>query len=274
MFPIILYSGVEFERDELEFAQKYFKCTNRRPDIKSGMMVIGRYSLWPFYADQEKDIEYVGAKLINNYNQHRYIADLQNYVMDLGNLTPKTWNNISDIPDDGTQFVLKGETNSRKSNWLKSMFAADKKSAIEVYNRLTDDSLIGLQNIYIRQYVPMVKYLDGVNGMPVTKEFRFFVAYGKIISGGYYWQNYIDDLPEVPDHNEVPISFLQQVIDKVRDQSNFYTIDVGQAIDGTWFVVELNEGQQAGLSCNDPNTLYYNLGKVISERVQECIRDI
>ncbi len=259
---IILYRGLDFEREELKEANQFFECTDRRPEIQNGDLVIGRYSLWPFYADQAKDIEYVGAKLINNYQQHRYIADLQNYVMDLRELTPQTWRSPADLPDTG-QFVLKGETNSRKSNWKRDMFAPDKKAAIEIYSRLMDDSLIGQQNIYIRRYEPMVTYMEGVNGMPITKEFRFFVAYGQVLSGGYYWQNYVDQLSEVPLPDEVPNEFLKEVIDRIGNQSNFYTIDVGQSVSGKWFVVELNDGQQAGLSCNDPFTMYKNLDKAI-----------
>lgn len=261
---VILYRGIDFEKEELEAASKYFVCTNRRPDIQSGDLVIGRYSLLPFYGDQEADINYVGARLINNSANHRYIADLQNYVYDLQELTPRTWNNVQSLPEN-MSFVLKGETNSRKSNWKKDMFAPSKQDAIEVYGRLSDDGLIGFQQIYIREYVPLMKYLDGVNGMPVTKEFRFFVAFGKILCGGYYWQNYIDDLPEKPDVNEVPLSFLQQVIDRVGNQSNFYTIDVGQTQQGDWIVIELNDGQQAGLSCNDPEDLYRNLYDSLSQ---------
>lgn len=262
---IILYRGLDFEQEELSEAHQFFECTNRRPDIQEGDLVIGRYSLWPFYAEQAKDIEYVGAKLINNYQQHRYISDLQNYVMDLRELTPRTWRSLEDLPEKGP-FVLKGETNSRKSNWKRDMYAPDKRAAIEIYSRLMDDSLIGQQQIYIRRFEPMVTYMEGVNGMPITKEFRFFVAYKKLLSGGFYWQNYVDNLPEVPKPDEITEEFLYDVIDRVGDQSNFYTIDVGVSISGRPFVVELNEGQQAGLSCNDPFTLYKNLDNAIRSR--------
>jgi hypothetical protein len=262
MRNIILYRGQDFENEELSEANQFFECTNRRPDIQEGDLVIGRYSLWPFYADQAKDIDYVGAKLINSYQQHRYISDLQNYVMDLRELTPRTWRSLEDLPEKGP-FVLKGETNSRKSNWKRDMFAPDKKAAIEIYSRLMDDSLIGHQQIYIRRYEPMVTYMEGVNGMPITKEFRFFVAYKQLLCGGFYWQNYVDQLVEMPKPDEVTQEFLYDVIDRVGDQSNFYTIDVGISISGRPFVVELNDGQQSGLSCNDPFTLYKNLDKAI-----------
>jgi hypothetical protein len=257
-----LYRGSDFEKTELEHAKQYFFCTNRRPEIQAGDLVIGRYSLLPFYSDQEADINFVGAKLINNLFQHIYIADLQNYVSDLEDLTPRTWNQLHTIPEQGP-FILKGETNSRKSDWKHSMYAEDKKAAIRVHSQLSNDSLIGHQKIYIRSYVPLVKYMDGVNGMPVTKEFRFFVAYDTVLCGAYYWQNYVDEISEVPSADEVPKDFLNEVIKRVDGKSNFYVIDVAQTESGEWIVIELNDGQQSGLSCNDPATLYKNLKNVL-----------
>lgn len=258
MRPVIYYRGIEFEREELEAAQKHFFCTNRLPEIQKNDLVIGRYSMWPFYSDQQKDIEYLGANLINTYNQHLYIADLGNYVIDLGELTPRTWDRVENIPETGS-YVVKGETNSRKNNWLKDMFAPNKAAAIDICNRLSNDSLIGQQKIYIREYVPLVKVMDGVNGMPVTLEYRFFVLYGKVVAGGYYWQNYINDITVPVDASEVPEELLGRVIDRVGHNSNFYVIDVAKTQSGEWIVIELNEGQQSGLSAINSHDLYSRL---------------
>lgn len=265
MRHVILYRGRDFEEHELEHAQKYFFCTDRRPEIKEGDLVIGRYSLWPFYSDQAKDIKFVGAELINSFPQYLYVADLQNYIRDLDELTPRTWTQLHNIPEEGP-YVLKGETNSRKSDWKYSMYAEDKKAAIRVHSQLSNDSLIGHQKIYIRRYMPLIKYMDGVNGMPVTKEFRFFVAYDKILCGAYYWQNYVDEMTNVPSAEEVPKDFLDEVIKRIGGKSNFYVIDVAQTQSGEWIVIELNDGQQSGLSCNDPAILYQNLKNVLVEK--------
>lgn len=252
------------EKEELEAAQKHFPCVSLLTDIEENSIVINRYSLYPFPLDQEREVLNIGAKPLNTYQQHRYIADLGNYVADLGNLTPKTWDRLVDLPEEGP-FVLKGETNSRKANWQKDMFASNKREAIEIHSRLSQDTLIGQQKIYIRQYVPLVKYLDGIGGIPITKEFRFFVCKGEIISSGYYWQNYIEDLDESPNANEVPRNFIQKIIDIVSPNINFFVIDIAQAQSGEWIVIELNDGSQSGLSCNDPNELYSNLKKVLSK---------
>jgi len=269
--PIIYYRRSLFDKAELEAAQKYFKCVSLLTDIRKNSFVIGRYSMLPFYKDQENEIINIGASLINNYNQYIYIADLKNYIIDIDEYTPTTWSDLSLIPDDGP-FILKGETNSRKSHWKTHMYAEDKKAAIEVHSRLTSDSMISYQSIYIRKYIPLVKLMDGINGMPVTKEFRFFVAYGEVISGGYYWSNYIDDLPVKPDINEVPKDFLNTIINKIGDKNNFYTIDIAQAQTGEWVVIELNEGQCAGLSDHDADEFYRKLYKVVNRQVEKLNR--
>ena len=259
--PVIFYRGTDFEKSELNSAQKYFYCTNRFPEIKSDDIVISRHYIHS-YNEYLKDLKYIGAKSINNYNQHLYVSDLQNYVVDLKELTPKTWKDLSLLPNDKA-FVLRGEANSKKSSWEKNMFASSKDNAIKIYNHLIDDSLIGQQQIYIREYVPLFKYMDGVNNMPVTKEYRFFVAYGEIISGGYYWSNYLSELPYTPDASEVPETFLQNIIKKVNGQCNFYSIDVAQTTSGEWIVIDLNEGQFADLCNNDSNYFYSKLYKAL-----------
>jgi hypothetical protein len=231
--------------------------------------VIGRYSVLPYYKELEEDLNSKGAKLINSHQQHRYVADLWNYVHDLEGLTFRTWNarNMLGIPE-GIPLVLKGETNSRKDLWFTHMFANNKQEAIEVFLRLSRDNLIGQQEIYAREYVPLVKLIENTYGAPVTLEFRFFVAYGQVISGGFYWSNHVDELPSVPSPSQVPQEFIQKVIDRVKDKVNFFVMDIAKTESGDWIVVELNDGQMSGLSENDPNVLYKNLKHLTWDRHQ------
>lgn len=231
-----------------------FECVDLLSDIKSGDFVIPRYSLYPFVFDQYRELKSIGAKVINSYNQHIYIADLQNYVADLKELTPQTWDNLSDLPE-GKSFILKGQTNSKKDYWNTHMYAVDKQAAIKVESNLMADGLIGGQKIYIREYIPLYTYMYGIGGIPITKEFRFFVANKQVITGAFYWGNYADEI-EIPSIEEVPKEFLQEVISRIGDNCNFYAVDVAQTKEGNWIVVELNDGSQSGLSMNDPEKLY------------------
>jgi hypothetical protein len=256
---VILYRGDEND-EELDAACRYFKVKTSRSNISPNSLVIGRYSVLPYYKEICDDLEYKNCNLINSLSQHRYIADIGNWYRDLKDITPKTWNHLDAIPSDGP-FILKGETNSKKFQWNTHMFAENKKEAVDVFCRLQEDGVIAHQNIYIREFVKLKTFMTSFRGLPITNEYRIFIAYGKVISMGYYWSSHYDEIVESHnlDINQVPKEFIQTIIDKVGKNANFYVADVAQKEDGSWIVIELNDGQMSGLSMNDPYSLYENL---------------
>ncbi len=267
MQPVILYRDLNSGQDAVELGAATaagFPIIKNRVLVTANQLVVGRYSVLPYYSNLEEDINILGSQLINSISQHNYVADLQNWVSDLGELTPETWVRLEDLPEEGS-FVVKGELNSRKHDWDKLMFAENKRRAIEIAFKLNEDGLIGSQKICVRRYVPLKTFMVGLNGLPITKEFRFFVCYGKIISGGYYWSSYLTELVSPPEISEVPLEFLQSVINKIGTKINFYALDIAQTAQGDWIVIELNDGQMSGLSENDPSIFYANLKLVIEE---------
>lgn len=262
MQPVIYYRDSLADEKEINVLKTFFKSTTSRVGIKNKLCIC-RYSAYPFYKELEEDLSLQGSQLINSYRQHRFVADLGNYTEVLGDLTPKTWNRIELVPDWAFPVVVKGETSGRKFLWKSHMFAENREKAIDILCKLQDDGLLRDQNIYFRQFVKLKTYLVGLNGLPITKEFRVFVCDGKILSKGYYWTNYFDDLPEVPNTNDIPEEFLKKVIDAIGESVRFYAVDVAQMDNGEWIVVELNDGQQSGLSDNDPKVLYKNLKETL-----------
>lgn len=265
----ILYRENDYDwNNEKEYAEKYFRTIKSRLFVKENEIVIPRYCALPFYKELETEVNYQNAKLINTYQQHRYIADLGNWYYDLHQYTPITWKTLHEIPEEGP-FILKGETNSKKYNWNTQMFADNKKEAIQVHSLLTNDSMLQYQNIYIRKYIELEKLADGLQGLPITKEFRFFVYKTTILSGGFYWSSHVDDLdPKDTDPAQVPVEFLNKVINiiqntEISNPPNFYVIDVAKTNSGEWIVIELNDGSMSGLSENNPEKLYSNLRKAI-----------
>lgn len=267
MKPIILFRADHDTEHELEVAQHYFTVREIRSSIPANRLVIGRYSVLPFYKELEEDIECGGSKLINTHKQHRYIADMGNWYRDLVLYTPKTWTRLEAVPPDAYPIIIKGETNSKKFLWDTHMFAPTMREAVDVVSNLTNDGIIGDQSLYFRQYVPLKKYLNGFRNMPVTKEFRCFVLDGQVLTKAFYWSNYLDDIEqltgELPDPKDIPAQFLQTVIDQVGKNARFYVIDVAQTEEGEWIVIELNDGQMSGLSMTDPDELYMKMAEIL-----------
>lgn len=254
--PVILYrTPPDLDFAEESAIQRHLPMIHIRTRVQSGDLVIGRYSVLPYYSELALDVRYLGGELVNSYSQHRYIADLKNWVEDLYDMTPRTWGRLEDLPEKGP-FILKGETNSRKDKWLTHMYAETKADAVQVWLRLKDDPLFADQQIYIREFVPLKKLHTGINGMPVSEEYRFFVLDGKVLTGAFYWSSHTADLKTVPSADAVPEAFLTKALAAIGNYATFYVIDVARTESGQWIVVELNDGQMSGLSENDPDKLY------------------
>ena len=255
--------------DTIEIMEKHFlDCYKSRSLCKrkdfggKSTIVIGRYSVLPYYRELEYDLAINGCVLINTYRQHHFIANIEEWYQVLEGLTPKTWHLPAELPE-GKSFVLKGATNSRKAKWKTHMFAEDRNAAKEIHLRLIDDDMIYNQGIYAREYVPLVKLGEQVNGMPVTNEYRFFVCKGQILCGGFYWSSEKEECDPKPDVSRVPESLLKEAITRIGDRATFYTIDVAETQTGDWIIIEINDGQMAGLSDIDADLFYSRLSKVV-----------
>jgi hypothetical protein len=265
MKPIIYFRKGVGEEDEFLAAKKYFDVVTCRTEIPANRLVIPRFSLLPFPKELEKDVENLGSKLINTHSEHRYIANLKNWYQDLEEYTPKTWFELTDIPEDGP-FVVKGETNSKKFDWNNSMFAKNKRDAIELACNLSKDSMIGQQKIVVRKYESIKKVTDfSINGLPYGEEYRFFCLDGEIVAKGFYWSNIWGDLEEKPNVNSVPEDFVQKIVDIVSKHARFVVFDIARKENDSWTLIELNDGCMSGLSMIDPEEFYFNLKKQINE---------
>lgn len=267
--PVILFREGLGERGEFEEMARHFEWFTCRSHIPDNALVIGRYSVLPYYDELEMDLASKGSHLINSPTQHHYIADLGNWYRDLQDLTPKTWGFADDIPlDDAPNgFVLKGETNSKKFLWDTHMFAPNIRAAVDVMCNLQNDGLIGDQRIYYRAFEKLKTYLIGFRGMPVTHEFRVFVCDGEILTKAFYWSNYWDDISmsQYAEWGLPPDEFINEVIKRVGKNARFYVVDVALREDGKWIVIELNDGQMSGLSMTKPKELYAKLQNLLED---------
>jgi len=245
--------------EELETCRKYMPTTESRIDCKDSF-VIGRYSVLPYYKELEYDLASMGSKLINNYQQHKWIANFDYYDV-LKNDTFETWDdsNFYQCTYNGP-FVVKGRTNSRKHNWNELMFAENKRHAAEISSRLFKDPLIAEQGVIYRKYEPLEVFEVGANNLPFANEWRFFFWGYKMLSYGYYWSiaERADQYTTIEDEGQ---RFACSIALKCYRYVNFFVVDIAKTAKGKWKLVELNDAQMSGLSMNNPDRLYDNIAQ-------------
>jgi hypothetical protein len=256
MNTVVLFRNLD-NNDELEIAKQYFPVVSHRSDCKN-CLVIPRYSALPFYEELEYDLKSQNCYMMNTYKQHRWIANFE-YYRELESFTTETYDDYTFHAAPEGQYVVKGKTNSHKFLWDKKMFAPTKKDAIRIGSELMEDTYLSQQGLIYRKYEPLETFEIGLNGLPFTNEYRFFFLGINLLSCGYYWS-----IAEKTDY-EVPkeaINLARTIAIKVSKSVNFFVLDIAKTVDGRWILIEINDGQQSGLSENDPHRLYGKLASI------------
>lgn len=255
---VVLFRKELSAEDELADCQKGVPTFTSRCDIPHGSLVFGRYSVLPWYGELERDLEKRGSRLVNSFTQHRWIADFWDWGGPdgvLSDLTFRSWRDWSDLPTGS--FVVKGATNSRKGEWNTRMFCAAKEDVPRVAMSLYDDTLIRDQGVVIRQFVSLENLGTGLNGLPISHEWRTFWYKDDLLASGFYWSSMADSpLEEIP---EGALEIAKGAAKRVCNFVNFFVIDVAKTKDGKWMVVEVNDGQMSGLCGCDAKALYWRM---------------
>jgi hypothetical protein len=261
--PIILFRSTRETKVEMAIAAKYFDVTESRVGVVD-RLVIGRYSVLPYYRELERDLKLQSSRLVNSHLEHSYIANFD-YYEDIANLTAMTWFQLLQVPDAEAPIIVKGRTNSKKFDWDTLMLAKDKRDAGRIAYELSRDPLIAEQGVIFRRFLNLKILEVGISGTPFSNEWRFFFYGDRLLSYGFYWTT--TELRG--EMNETGIALAKQAASLIKESASFFVVDIAEGLDGQWWVIEVNDGQMSGLSDNDPEVLYKELASAMAESESE-----
>lgn len=197
-----------------------------------------------------------GVRLVNDPRAYRTVQYLPDSYPFIAHCTPRTvWlrtgGEISDdalvhllAPFGSGPIIVKDFVKSRKHEWEEACYipsATDHAVVTRVVHRFLelqgDDLNVGL---VFREYVPLAPLgAHPQSGMPLAKEFRVFVFEGVPTYVTEYW--------DTGDYGGVqpPVAIFDDVMRSVP--SRFFTMDVAERREGGWLIIELGDGQVAGL---------------------------
>jgi hypothetical protein len=164
------------------------------------------------------------------------------------------------VPFGDRPLIVKDYVKSRKHEWLEACFipsAADLSAVERVVRRFLElqaDDLAG--GLVFREYVSLMPLTThSRSGMPLTREYRIFWLDGEPILTAPYWEegDYAGARPPIDAFRPIAVAVA----------SRFFTMDVAQrADDSVWQIVELGDGQVAGIPERaDMSQLYQALAR-------------
>ena len=242
--------------------------------------VTGVYRGWRMtveqYAGFHRALEDRGVRLVNDPAAYRHCHHLPESYPAIAGHTPRTvWlpgrgefdpDAVMDLlrPFGDAPVIVKDYVKSQKHAWAEACFipsATDREAVGRVVRRFLElqgpDLAGGLVFREFAEFEPVGRHPR--SGMPLTLEYRLFFLDGGPLLVTPYWEGvaYEGDGPPVERFTTLAVGV----------RSRFFTVDVARKRDGDWLVVELGDGQVAGLpDAADVGAFYRGLGERLSEK--------
>jgi len=209
-------------------------------------------------------------KLVNSpteYQNCHYLPDSYKFI---SGHTPKTiWLTVgnqqvnyeqvfSEIATFGdSPLIVKDFVKSQKHYWDTACFipsATEKEKVKSVVGKFVELQNTDLnEGLVIREFIELNDLtIHSKSGMPLKQEYRLFFLNGQLLACYDYWEEgeyFADDHP--------PLVSFKKIAKNI--ESNFFSMDIAKTKNGDWIIIELGDGQVAGLPDKVDRLQFYDL---------------
>ena len=193
-----------------------------------------------------------GVRLINTPSQHQTAMEFDKFYGLLGELTPESV--IVSSGDDLSTIegrlpfpmFVRGAIKSNKDQGWAACVAQDHDELAAIAERLLAREPRSRGKIIARRLVKFRTVATDRQSFPISREYRAFVHRDVMLAYGFYWDEYKDAIPLSPAEEQTIGALAIEATRRLG--APFVAVDVGQLEDGDWIVIEVSDGQFAGLS--------------------------
>jgi ATP-grasp domain, R2K clade family 2 len=212
-------------------------------------------------------------KLINTAEEYRNCHYLPDSLRFIENKTPKTVfekledeNSIDKLIEKSKGFgrnpvILKDYVKSEKHDWEPACYVPDASNTASLRGAI--NKLVELRDKYLNEGIVVREFVQlndltihSKSGMPLTEEYRLFFCNKKLVDIYDYWEEgeYAFSKPDTSEFEEIA----------KRVESNFFSMDIARQKDGQLIIIELGDGQVAGLPDKvDRNEFYKRIKSIL-----------
>lgn len=211
-------------------------------------------------------------KLINSpteYQNCHYLPDSYKFI---NGHTPKTiwlkvenqqvnYDEVFNVIEifENSSLIVKDFVKSQKHYWDTACFipsATDKdkvKSVIAKFVELQNTDLN--EGLVIREFSELNDLTThSKSGMPLKQEYRLFFLNGHLLGCYNYWEEGEYSTSEHP-----PLDTFKDIAKNI--ESHFFSMDIAKTKSGEWIIIELGDGQVAGLPDKVDRLEFYDLAR-------------
>ena len=258
--------------DRFSIATKRIKPSNQLTQViyRGWMLTPNQYSI--LY----DDLLSKNYKLINNVEEYQNCHYLPDSLKFIESRTPKTVfekfdseNSVEKLIEKSKVFgqksvILKDYVKSEKHDWESACFVKDASNVDRL--KLTINNLIGLRGNFLNEGIVVREFIElndltihSKSGMPLTEEYRLFFCQKKLVGIYDYWEEgeYKLSKPDTAEFEEIALQV----------QSNFFSMDIARQKNGELVIIELGDGQVAGLPDKTDRNEFYSQLHLLLQKV-------
>lgn len=265
------FEALLFSFEDLTSVDKFSVATKRiKPNNELVNVIYRGWMLTPKqYSILYNDLLSKNFKLTNTVEEYQNCHYLPDSLKFIENRTPKTVfekfdseNSIENLIEKLRIFgqkpvILKDYVKSEKHDWETACFVADASDTDKL--RKSINKLVELRDKYLNEGIVVREFVElndltihSKSGMPLTEEYRLFFCNKKLVGIYDYWEEGEYKLSK-PDTTE-----FEKIAKQI--ESNFFSMDIARQKNGELIIIELGDGQVAGLpDKTDRNEFYKQL---------------
>jgi hypothetical protein len=209
-----------------------------------------------------------GVRLINSPAEYQTAIEFDKFYPLPGDLTPPSAiiSSVAECAAAGVAIgypvFVKGTVQSRKSKGWRACVAHNQSELENLTGVLLQLETRSRGLVIVRQLVSLQHERKSGEDFPFGREFRVFSYAGQILEYGYYWEG-DDSLSHLSKAEE------NTVLDLAWEAAHrvnvpYLAVDIGQTEAGEWIVIEVGDGQFAGLSQVSPLKLWHKLNIMLT----------
>lgn len=241
-----------------------FRC--RRPYAPSvGSELICRIGAIENYKKSYEIFKENGFSLVNSVEEHERASELSCWYPLIEFCTPRSkWYeevpSIYDIENDfNYPIFIKGSRQTAKHSESLSV-ARNRDECLAILKEYQLNPILHWQQLVCREFVEL-EPVKSVKSEKVSTsfEFRSFWYKGRIVGVGHYWSEFVQYGWSASQEAEA-LKLAATVSSKVSVP--FLVIDLALTKDGSWIVIECNDGQESGYAGIKPIVLWKNIVEI------------
>lgn len=267
------FETLMYNFEDLTSSSRYETATRKILPSDSIKSVIYRgWMLTPKqYSILYMDLLAKNYKLINTVVEYQNCHYLPDSLKFIENRTPKTVfekfdneNSIDKLIEKSKIFgqksvILKDYVKSEKHDWETACFVKDASNKETLINSI--NNLIQLRDMYLNEGIVVREFIElndltihSKSGMPLTEEYRLFFCNKKLVGIYDYWEEgeYTLSKPDTTEFEEIAKGI----------ESNFFSMDIARQKNGELIIIELGDGQVAGLPDKTNRNEFYKQLKI------------